>query len=131
MVKETERSRLSCKYADQYYAAQFNITKEEAKSAYKCSDDSGLQGIPECPFGFLTECLETIEESIDWKRGVVTGLTNSKGVYAKLVPISYENSSGIRQPGYVHYECTNCKGIIQGGTPDWMAFCPNCGARVE
>ncbi|KKL49971.1 hypothetical protein LCGC14_2310230, partial [marine sediment metagenome] len=53
MNQTHETTRLGCKYADQYYAGEFNITEEEAKDIYICAVDS-ITGIPECPFGFLS-----------------------------------------------------------------------------
>ena len=114
-----EDTRLGCRYADRYYAEQFNIPKEEAQEIYICaSNQYDNDGIPECPF--IEGCLESysIEEC---KESVVDSLLNVKT--CKLIPVEYSQNKTAHQ-------CTNCQGIIRGEI-EFMNFCYKCGGRRE
>lgn len=122
MNQTHETTRLGCKYADQYYAGEFNITEEEAKDIYICAVDS-ITGIPECPFGFLSDCLEEMHLPDNYKNGVVLDLLGNKVKTCKLIPVELSPTKG-------GYECSDCKGIIRGMV-EFMKYCYRCGVRIE
>ena len=121
-----DASRLGCKYADQYYAGMLGIPETEAKKIYSCSIDREIKGIPECPFGFLPDCLKEIDMSENWKQGVIIGLLNERGSTCSLVPFALMPNLNDK----IGYECSHCKATVIGD-PTFMRFCYHCGARVE
>lgn len=117
-----EATRLGCKYADQYYGGEFNITEEEASETYLCAVDSKLKGIPECPFGFLSDCLEEMKMPENRKWGGVAFLLSTKVKTCKLTPVDV----GKR----IDHICSECNGVIRGDIT-FMKFCYRCGVRIE
>lgn len=121
-----DASRLGCKYADQFYAGMLGIPETEAVKIYSCAIDNQMKGIPECPFGFLSDCLEAMDISENWKLGIVVGLLNERGSTCSLVP--FDLMPGLNDR--VGYECSHCKATILGELL-FLKFCYHCGARVE
>ncbi|KKN73832.1 hypothetical protein LCGC14_0396340 [marine sediment metagenome] len=122
MSNTGEKTRFGCKYADQYYAGQFNISEEEAKEVYVCQTDVfHSEPIPDCPFGFLPDCLLVMNKPDNYRQGVVAGLLGNIVNACKLIPYDYS--------GQPRYECSSCGGVIKGGT-EFMDFCYHCGTRI-
>ena len=118
--RETRRipTRLGCKYADEYYAQTKDISEEDARGIYKCTDG--------CPFDFLDDCV--LENAPATSRGILAGLLANRGATCSLVTLELYSPYPQKK---IFYECTNCRGKLIGDVKANMKFCYRCGSRIE
>ena len=116
--RETRRipTKLGCKYADEYYAQTKDISEEDARGIYKCTDG--------CPFDFLDDCV--LENAPATCRGILAGLLANRAVSCSLQTLELYSPYPHKKTFYI---CTHCKErLVSVGKA--ARYCYRCGAKI-